>query len=140
MTSPSPHPGGNFEELSTHECMSLLEAKHVGRVAICTSIGPQVFPVNYTMHKDKILFRTAPYTQLGRQTEHARVAFQLDDVDEFYQSGWSVLVVGHAHRIDDPDELNLHVDDRPEPWASGSRTLYIEIEPDAVTGRRVLPN
>ena len=35
----------------------------------------------------------------------ARVAFEIDDIDEFLQRGWSVVAVGDAELVDDQDTL-----------------------------------
>lgn len=131
---------GHFEELERSECVQLLSAKLVGRVAVCGPRGPQVFPVNYSVHEGTILFRTTPYSQLANLASDARAAFEVDEVDEFLQSGWSVLVVGTATRVSDPDELPDNLSERPEPWAQGARTLFIRINPDEITGRRVHPS
>jgi len=69
----------------------------------------------------------------------SRVAFE-DDIDEFLQRGWSVLAVGDADLVDDPDLLvELWGDQGPKPWAAGTRTQFVRTTPIQLTGRRVLP-
>lgn len=52
--------------------------------------------------------------------------------------GWSVLVVGRAATIDDPDDLaQMRPNQRLEPWAPGSRNLFIRITPRQVAGRHI---
>ena len=36
-------------ELTVNECLDLLEGGVVGRVALCTPLGPRIVPVNYAM-------------------------------------------------------------------------------------------
>ncbi|MBA2559180.1 MAG: pyridoxamine 5'-phosphate oxidase family protein [Propionibacteriales bacterium] len=139
MTTTGPQARGRFEELESDECIELLSAKHVGRVAFCRASGPQVFPVNYVLWEDSVLFRIAPDTQLARHLADARVAFQVDEIDDFLQCGWSVLVVGQAHHIPDPDGFPANRLERPEPWASGARTQFVRIDREDISGRRVQP-
>ena len=57
-------------ELDYTTCLSLLREEEVGRVAVCTSDGPRIVPVNYTVvDDDTLVFRTTPYSALGT---HAR--------------------------------------------------------------------
>jgi hypothetical protein len=48
-----------LEELSAEECLKLISPDGVGRIGFTTPSGPVVLPVNYTMHQEAILFRTA---------------------------------------------------------------------------------
>jgi nitroimidazol reductase NimA-like FMN-containing flavoprotein (pyridoxamine 5'-phosphate oxidase superfamily) len=124
-------------ELEQAECLELLESRTVGRVAYCEDGGPVVLPVNYVVHEGAVLLRTAPHTALGRHLQHGPAAFEVDEVDEYTQSGWSVLVRGHASPLD-PDDLPAEPGARPVPWAEGARPLFVRISPDTVTGRRLL--
>ena len=131
---------GQFEELTRDECLRLFQTKTVGRVAFTAPRGPQIFPVNYAISNETVVFRTAAYSSLAANLNNAPAAFEVDDVDDFHRAGWSVLAVGLATLVDDPDELvDLWRDDAPEPWAAGLRTLLIRITPDQITGRRVHP-
>jgi nitroimidazol reductase NimA-like FMN-containing flavoprotein (pyridoxamine 5'-phosphate oxidase superfamily) len=131
---------GKFEELSREECLRLFETKTVGRVAFATPSGPQIFPVNYAISNGTVVFRTAAYSSLAANLKNARVAFQIDEVDDYLRAGWSVLAVGLAQFVDNPDELvELWSEDVPQPWAAGLRTLFVRITPDQITGRRVHP-
>jgi uncharacterized protein len=128
-----------FQHLPPEECRELLDAKSVGRVAFDGPDGPQVLPVNYVVLRRDIFFRTATGSTLANAMRGTRVAFEIDDVDEFLESGWSVLAVGHAELVDDPDLLvELWGDQGPKPWAAGLRTQFVRITPTRLTGRRVL--
>jgi nitroimidazol reductase NimA-like FMN-containing flavoprotein (pyridoxamine 5'-phosphate oxidase superfamily) len=128
-----------FQHLPPEECRELLAAKSVGRVAFNGPDGPQVLPVNYVVHRRGIFFRTAAGSALGDAMRNTRVAFEIDDIDEVLQSGWSVVAVGEADLVDDPDLLvELWGDQGPKPWAIGLRTQFVQITPTSVTGRRVL--
>lgn len=52
-------------ELPYDRCRELLSSAEVGRVALCTDSGPLIWPVNYSVVEDAVVFRTAPYSVLG---------------------------------------------------------------------------
>src|SRR6266508_3782482 len=128
-----------FQHLPPEECRDFLAAKSVGRVAFNGSDSPRVLPVNYVVLRGDIFFRTAAESALANAMRGSRVAFQIDDIDEFLESGWSVLAVGDADLVDDPDlRVELWGDEGPKPWAVGLRTQFVRIRPIRVTGRRVV--
>ena len=133
---------GRFEHLSRSECLELLEAKQVGRVAYCVATGPVVLPVNYTVRDESIVFRTAAGGTLARSMKDQPASFQVDEIDDFLQAGWSVLVSGTAHWVVDTEDLSDLWWDRhqPEPWAPGERNAFVRIVPSTITGRRVHPS
>jgi uncharacterized protein len=132
---------GRFEELTPDECVRLLEAKSVGRIAFCGADGPRVYPVNYTWRDGSVVFRTAAYNSLATGVRDSAAAFEVDDVDEFLESGWSVLAVGRARAVEDSHELaDMWGDRTPEPWAPGTRALFIRLVPRQISGRRVHPS
>lgn len=128
-----------IQHLPSGKCHELLAAKSVGRVGFNGPEGPQVLPVNYVLHQSDIFFRTAVDSAISRAMPASRVAFEVDDIDEFMQRGWSILAVGGAALVVDPDLLvKLWGDRGPKPWAAGTRPLIIRIRTSRLTGRRVL--
>jgi len=127
-------------ELTTDECRDLLSAGLVGRVAICTPVGPHIVPVNYGVVDDSIVLRTSPYSVLGSHARGSILALEVDQFDYERQRGWSVVARGRADAITGADELN-HVRDAwdPRTWASGQRNLYLRIRWSELTGRRLGP-
>jgi nitroimidazol reductase NimA-like FMN-containing flavoprotein (pyridoxamine 5'-phosphate oxidase superfamily) len=127
-----------MEELSTGECIELLQSHHLGRVAVVYDGQPIIFPVNYSADGGDVVFRTDPGTKLTAGSL-GRVAFEIDGVDESTRTGWSVVVQGVGNDItDDLDYLseklrNLSVD----PWVPGERARWMRIVATAVTGRRL---
>jgi nitroimidazol reductase NimA-like FMN-containing flavoprotein (pyridoxamine 5'-phosphate oxidase superfamily) len=125
-------------ELDVRECRELLAGGEVGRVAMCTPSGPRILLVNYVVDGASVVFRTAPYGVLGQHAWRAPVAFEVDEVDRESRVGWSVVATGHADLVEDPAEIALIRAFRdPQPWAEGSRLLYVRLEWDTLTGRRV---
>lgn len=129
---------GRLIEMTAAESYKLMGSTSVGRVAFVDEDGPIVLPVNYVLDGDTVLFRTSPANTLGRHLAFATVAFQVDEFDDYTQSGWSVLVRGIATYV--PYEELARTDaPLPYPWADGSRPLVIRVTPRSVTGRRLLP-
>ncbi|MES9523564.1 helix-turn-helix domain-containing protein [Streptomyces capoamus] len=127
----------HFTELTTLECRTLLGSHGVGRLAVATTTGPEIVPVNYSIVDEAIVFRTAagatPALADGRP-----VAFEVDRIDEAFSQGWSVLVRGVARVVTDPEQ-QCRYDEKAhsKPWAGGDRELWLRIEPGMVTGRRI---
>src|SRR3954451_3641968 len=125
-------------ELSRLECLELLQGGVVGRVAISTPLGPRIVPVNYAMHGEEVVVRTSPFSELGTHAPDNQVAFEIDDLDLSRHQGWSVVVVGRASYIEDPDEIyEIRRTWEPRPWADGQRNLFLRIVPREVSGRQL---
>lgn len=125
-------------QLSAAECRDLLEAGVVGRVAMATPVGPRITLVNYVVHGDAIVFRTAPYSELSTYGWNVDLAFETDQLDADTQLGWSVVAVGRAHVVEDPDEVQrIRRAGDPDPWASGPRHLYVSLVWRQLTGVRL---
>jgi uncharacterized protein len=126
-----------WQELTKDECFRLLSAQHLGRLALADDHGPIALPVNYVLDQHTVLFRTDEGTKLDAATRGARVAFEIDGVDEATRTGWSVLVRGEAAPVTDQAEL-ARIRALPlYPWAPGAKDHYIRILPALLTGRRI---
>lgn len=124
-------------DLTHDECYSLLGVSGVGRLAFNTPAGPMIYPVNYLVDEETIVFRTSSYSQLG---EHPRglVAFEVDELDKELRSGWSILVHGRSAPIDDTEEtIAIQASGQLVSWASGRRNMFVRITVDTISGRRV---
>ena len=138
MSRPTELPAVEPVELGPSECRDLLDRGVVGRVALCTTRGPQIIPVNYVVDGASVVFRTSPYGVLGQAAADARIAFEVDEIDADAESGWSVVAFGRGTRVEDEIELGtLRAFRDPRPWAGGSRLLYVRLAWDELTGRRV---
>jgi len=126
-----------LRELDTAECLELLASRSVGRVAYCDEAGPVVLPVNHIVDNGNVLIRVSPHSLLANHLRSGPAAFEVDEFDDFNQTGWSVLVRGMASFLD-YDELP-DSDTRPTPWAEGQRTFHVRITPTDISGRRLLP-
>jgi nitroimidazol reductase NimA-like FMN-containing flavoprotein (pyridoxamine 5'-phosphate oxidase superfamily) len=132
--------GGRLETLDRDECRRLLGSTNVGRVGYCTDLGPRIVPLNYTLVGEAVTFRTGIDTEASHQLFDHPVAFEVDQFDEFLQTGWSVLVVGNAQPLDEESLLLLDVRQTPQPWPAGRRVLVVQLPLTMMTGRRVHPS
>jgi hypothetical protein len=139
-SGPAPASGGERElrTLSPQECLSLLEPGGVGRVGFTSAAGVVILPVNFAMAGKAVIFRTAPDTLLAVHG-NAPVSFEADQFDEARREGWSVLVIGHAHKAASEQEVRrLEHATGLEPWAGGARDVYVRIMPSRISGRRIV--
>jgi nitroimidazol reductase NimA-like FMN-containing flavoprotein (pyridoxamine 5'-phosphate oxidase superfamily) len=127
-----------FSEITPERCMALLQTHTVGRVAWQAADGPQILPVTYACLDRRIVFRTSPYGILSELIRPTDVGFEVDDLDQQEQTGWSVVLRGRAQAVAQPEDLvRLWTIHGLVPWASGVRNLFIRIEPQRVSGRLV---
>jgi nitroimidazol reductase NimA-like FMN-containing flavoprotein (pyridoxamine 5'-phosphate oxidase superfamily) len=125
--------------LALPDCWRLVGTMPVGRIALQGDRGPDIFPVNFALDGETIVFRTERGTKLSRLTDGADVAFEVDGIDVDSQSGWSVVLKGHAHQIRDPDELAALAKLPLRYWAPGLKPHWIRVVPRDVTGRQIRP-
>ncbi|MFE3327055.1 pyridoxamine 5'-phosphate oxidase family protein [Streptomyces sp. NPDC059176] len=124
-------------ELGPEECRALLSTHGVGRIAVTTPDGPVVVPVNYDVIDDSIAFRTTPGS-VPAAAVGANAAFEVDHVDEATGRGWSVLAVGPARVVTEPDAVRrLAEHAHSAPWAGSGREMWVSIRPARLTGRRI---
>ncbi|MFB7993059.1 helix-turn-helix domain-containing protein [Streptomyces sp. NPDC056002] len=124
--------------LSEAECRRLLSTHGIGRVAVFTRDGPVIFPVNYVVAGSEIAFRTS-WESLLAGAAGARVAFEVDHIDDAMEQGWSVLAVGEAAGVTDEQAVRrLNATARSLPWAGGDRRYWMSVVPSRITGRRVV--
>ena len=126
-----------LEPLGYRSCVDLLTGARIGRVIYTSGAMPAAQPVTYGIDEDDIIFCTDRGSALDVAVSGAVVAFEADDIDLDTQQGWSVLAVGHAHRVTDQQRLaDLHVRFPRSIW-TGPLTSTIAIPITQVTGRRL---
>ena len=133
-----------FEVLGEDESLRLIGRTEVGRIGFTGRYGPEVLPVNYKVVGGTIVFRTEADGALGedlrtgiRGAEY-KVAFEVDEVDAATRTGWSVMVQGAVHHVEDEAERAELAKVGIEPWISGERSLFMRITPTLISGRRLI--
>ena len=127
-----------MEQLDRAECMSLMDGhpSRVGRIALAGP-RPVIFPVNYAIDGDSIVFRTDPGTKFHAAVHHAFVAFEVDWVEPTWEIGWSVVVRGQAKLVTDPVEIAALEELPLVPWAKGEKSSFVRIDTKLISGRRL---
>jgi uncharacterized protein len=128
-------------ELSAQECRALLATQQIGRLGVNAEHYPLIIVVNYGLDRDIVVIRTHPGTTLTN-ANHANVTFEVDDIDQRTQSGWSVLIRGLAEEISQTEGAELFqrtVINAAQPWAPGEYGHWLRLIPHHMTGRRIEP-
>ena len=95
-----------------------------------------MLPVNFCLDGEDVLLRTAPGMKLSA-ARGSRVAFEADDIERLYRSGWSVVIHGIADEVADPAALEGTLAGRLRPWSGGAKDRWVRITPVQVAGRRL---
>jgi len=82
-----------IEVMDRDECLQMLRAENVGRVAVVDAGHPVIFPVNYAVDGETLVFRTAEGTKLDASLRGGPVSFEVDDTDRHTRTGPT-----HQHR------------------------------------------
>ena len=126
----------NTEVLTTAACWRLLDDSPVGRLAVVRGGEPDIFPVNYVVDHGGILFRTAAGPKLAAARDRV-VAFEADGYTAEDGSAWSVVVKGVARPVDEVDAAAALRSTELDPWQSGAKPWFLQIDPTSVSGRRI---
>ena len=119
-------------ELPELDCWELLRQEEFGRLAYHLANEVHIVPINYVVHRGRLLFRTAEGSKLLGITMNQDVAFEIDHYDN--ERAMSVVVRGTARELegeeaDQAEELPLR------PWVPTAKFSIVEIKPVEVTGR-----
>lgn len=115
------------------ECLHLLAANSVGRLAITCHALPHIVPVDYAVCANNIVIRTIRGSRVEAAARDSVVAFETDGFDSADNTAWSVSVTGVARPIED-SAMNAC----PDVWrgiARGQEGLLV-IPTDLISGAR----
>lgn len=122
--------------LEEDTCWGYLASVDVGRLALAIDGQPEVYPINFVLDGQSIVFRSAEGSKLREMALNNRVAFEADGWDE--DGGWSVLVRGTGAPVTDEAEL-ARCDKMPlRPWVPTVKKTYVRVIPESVSGRGFL--
>ena len=122
------------EVLDAGTCWDLLRGVSVGHLAVLVNGYPEVFPVNYKVDHESLVFRTGEGTKLRAAGGPLAVALEADGHDA--AKAWSVLVKGKAVILEPSEELMKGAGLTLFPWQAGEKEHFVRIVPNSVTGRR----
>ena len=129
--------GAELVELDRGACLRLLATSAIGRVIFTDGALPAAQPVTYLLAGEEIIFRTANGSKLAAATRNTIVAFEVDEIDSVNRSGWSVLGVGHAYEVTDPQRLADLADSTVHSWVPGRLLHTIAVPLQRLTGRQL---
>lgn len=127
-----------IEIIDRDECLELMASDEIGRLAVIDGARPLIFPVNYVLNGEDIVFRTAPGTKV-EQGPRSPACFEIDSIDRPHRAGWSVLVTGRLEELTPYDSAHfVQASELPvHPWAAGVRDRLMRLVPATITGRRI---
>ena len=126
-----------LEVLDRTQCLALLATATLGRVGVTDGALPTVLPVNFWLHDDEIVIRSGTGTKLDAALRNAVVAFEADEFDSVYHSGWSVVVTGVAQEVTDPERLAAMARLPVAHWAPAADGHVLSIATTMISGRRL---
>ncbi|MDZ8171810.1 pyridoxamine 5'-phosphate oxidase family protein [Microbacterium xanthum] len=119
--------------LDEQQCWQHLAGHQLGRLVTHVGDVLDIFPVNYVVDGPSLVFRTAEGSKLLELTVNDHVLFEVDDWND--DRAWSVVVRGHARRLDHLAEVEA-ADELPlKPWIPTVKFTYVRVEPTQLTGR-----
>ncbi|MDR0488903.1 MAG: pyridoxamine 5'-phosphate oxidase family protein [Propionibacteriaceae bacterium] len=120
--------------LETAKGWDLLAGERLGRLAVLADAGIEIFPINYVVQGETLVFRTADGTKLSALTNHAEVTFEIDQWDEM--TGHSVVVRGVAAPITDEEEITQVEHLGLKPWVPTVKTTFVRIDVTELSARK----
>lgn len=127
---------GALDVLTEDECYRLMGEVPIGRIVFIDQTLPAVQPVNFVMERQTVVIRTAPRSRLAIAAAGTVVAFETDELAEIpSRRAWSVVAVGRATEITEPEELDSARRLGLRPWAAGRKDYYLRITIELISGR-----
>ena len=123
--------------VTADEALALLAdgGQHVGRLVLTLNGEPAVYPLNYAVDGDAIVFRTQMGTKLIGITR-SMVTFEVDDINRSGE-GWTIAFEGLAQEVLDADSEGLRARMAAlalHSWPGGDRPHVVRITPYRVHG------
>jgi nitroimidazol reductase NimA-like FMN-containing flavoprotein (pyridoxamine 5'-phosphate oxidase superfamily) len=129
-----------FERLDAEQCWLLVCSQDVGRIGFVGDTRIQIVPTRYDAQRGTAYFRAGTFGELARRVHGREVSLQVDDIDRRTFSGWSVVMSGKAHRVEDAATVAARWSvGRPPPWVPTRESQWIALQVDDIQGQRVLP-
>jgi nitroimidazol reductase NimA-like FMN-containing flavoprotein (pyridoxamine 5'-phosphate oxidase superfamily) len=127
-----------LRRLDVEECWQLVGSQGVGRIGVMGETHVQIVPTRYDAERGTAYFRAGTFGELARRVHGRAVSLQVDDLDRRTFSGWSIVMSGTAHRVDDAEMIAARWSvGRPSPWLPGPNSQWIALQIDDIKGERV---
>lgn len=131
-----------MQQLPREESLRLLGSVPLGRLVFTQNALPAIRPVNHLLDGEDIVVRLndgATLTSIAPPAGEAGlvVAYEADAIDPHTRLGWSVIVTGYARLVADPAQVARY-EDLLRPWVAQTMNGVLRIQPDLVTGFRLV--
>lgn len=127
-------------DLTVAECWELLAGASLGRVVFTHHAMPAIRPVNHLVDDRKIIVRShmgAAIVSRSSAGDGSVVCYEADDLDPVRHTGWSVIATGMARLVREPAAIARY-EELLEPWIAGQMDHVISIEPEFISGIRLV--
>lgn len=119
--------------LAESESWDFLRSQSVGRLALTVLGQPEIFPVNFIVSGEDIIFRTAEGTKLLGLLIDSRVAFEVDLFDG--EGARSVIAKGVARQLQHDSEIEALDAERLRPWVPTLKYNFVAVKVSEISGR-----
>jgi nitroimidazol reductase NimA-like FMN-containing flavoprotein (pyridoxamine 5'-phosphate oxidase superfamily) len=133
-----PLESASLEVIDPAECMKLISLETLGRLGYIDLDRPNIVPVNYRSVDGNIFIRSLEGQKLESAHRRDATCLEVDRLDKWGRTGWSVVVHGTLEVIKDAAHLQQAWENDPQPWAHSETFTWLRMEPRSVTGRRVV--
>ena len=120
--------------LDTDKAWDLLAGQRLGRLGVRDNQGVDIFPVNYAVDGETIVFRTAAGSKLTSLQAHSEVTFEVDSWDA--AAGYSVVARGQAVEVTEAADIARLEALRLRPWIPTVKTTFVCIRVDRISARK----
>ncbi len=130
----TPRIGDTTKRLDPAECWEFLRRSAVGRLAVIVDHHPEIFPINFVVDGNSLVFRTEAGTKFWSALQDP-CALEVDGYGPPAGTAWSVMVKGQAVHVEGQDEKTRIDKLKLNPWQPGSKEIYLRVNPTSLTGR-----
>jgi len=123
--------------MSVEQCYELLPTVPVGRIVFTENALPAIQPVNFMVDGTDVVFRTSRGSKVAAAARSAVVAFEVDTYNDSLTQGWSVVLIGRAQAVVDPDERVRLAELPLRSLVGDTGSTFIRVIPEIVRGRQV---
>ena len=122
--------------LDDGECWERLRSHELGRLVTHVGNVLDIFPVNYVVDGESLVFRTAEGSKLVELTVNDEVLFEVDDYTA--ANAWSIVVRGRARRLETLEETDAAEELGLKPWIPTLKYNFVRITATSLSGRAFL--
>ncbi|MGO1319005.1 MAG: pyridoxamine 5'-phosphate oxidase family protein [Galactobacter sp.] len=120
-------------ELAAETCWEKLGTQSLGRIVTNAAGIIDIFPINYVVDGESVVFRTAEGNKLVELTLSDEVLFEVDSYTD--TDAWSVIVRGSAKQLQTEAEIDAAETLGLETFAPTVKRNFVRITANQITGR-----